>query len=89
MLCSVLQSAFIQLPQYRFFLFAERFPEDYQDRFARCAADYEEAVYSGHTVPEEKRQNALELLKETENDLWKASDWKQRLYLKYWMCLVE
>ena len=65
------------------------FPEGYADRFARCAADCEEAVYSSHDMPERKRQEALGLLRETETALWAAAGWKQRLYLKYWMCLHE
>jgi len=64
-------------------------PEGYADRFARCAADFEEAAYSNHPMPEEKRRNALELLKETETALWNISNRKQRFYLKYWMCLRE
>lgn len=64
-------------------------PEGYADRFSLCAADYEESVYSDHAMREEQRQNALALLKETETVLWKAADRKQRLYLKYWMCLHE
>jgi hypothetical protein len=64
-------------------------PEGYADRFARCAADCEEALYSDHPMPEQKRRDAMELLKETESALWKRSNRRQRLYLKYWMCLVE
>ncbi len=64
-------------------------PEGYADRFSRCAADFEEAVYSTHPMPEQKRRSAMELLKETETVLWKRLNWKQRLYLKYWMCLHE
>ena len=64
-------------------------PENYADRFARCAADYEESVYSDHEMTEEQRRNALALLEETRNAMWKAADRKQRLFLKYWMCLYE
>ena len=64
-------------------------PEGYADRFARCAADCEEALYSNHPMPEQKRRNAMELLKETETALWKKSNRRQRFYLKYWMCLAE
>ena len=67
----------------------ECMPEGYAEHFARCAADYEEAVYSCHAMPERKRQDALELLKETEAAVWGSADRKQRLYLKYWMCLCE
>ena len=62
-------------------------PEGYAARFADCAADFEEAAYSGHTLPEEKRERALDLLQETEEALWKKADRKQRFRLKYWMCL--
>ena len=64
-------------------------PEGYALRFARCAMDYEEAAYSSHTLPEEKRRQALELLKETETALWKAASRRQRLRIRYWMCLCE
>ena len=64
-------------------------PEDYASRFTRCARDFEEAAYSVHALPEEKRQQALALLKETETALWKTADWKQRLRIRYWMCLCE
>ena len=67
----------------------EELPEGYVERFARCAADYEEAAYSSHPMPEEKRRNAMELLKETETALWNHSNRRQRFYLKYWMCLHE
>ena len=68
---------------------AESLPDGYVARFAQCAADFEEAAYSDHVLPEEKRQTALALLKETETALWRLADWKQRLLLKYWMCLCE
>ena len=68
---------------------ADSLPEGYATRFAACAADYEEAAYSDHDLPEEKRQRALELLKETETTLWRSADWKQRLRIRYWMCLCE
>lgn len=64
-------------------------PEGYAERFARCAEDFEEAAYSEHTMQEEKRQRAMELLKETETALWETADRKQRFRLKYWMCLRE
>ena len=64
-------------------------PEGYPERFARCAADYEEAAYSDHEMPEQKRLDALGLLEETETALWKAAGKKQRFQLKYWMCLRE
>ena len=67
----------------------EELPEGYVERFARCAADYEEAAYSSHPMPEEKRRNAMELLKETETALWNHSNRRRRFYLKYWMCLHE
>ena len=67
----------------------ENFPEAYTDHFARCAADYEEAVYSGHTMPEQKRRDVLDLLEETETALWAAAGRRKRIYLKYWMCLHE
>ena len=67
----------------------ETLPEGYGARFSRCARSFEEAAYSAHALPEEKRQEALSLLEETETALWKAADWRQRFRLKYWMCLCE
>ena len=64
-------------------------PEGYASRFAACAADFEEAAYSIHVLPEEKREQAMNLLKETEQALWQKADRKQRFRLKYWMCLCE
>ena len=64
-------------------------PEGYTSRFAACAADFEEAAYSIHVLPEEKREQAKNLLKETEQALWQKADRKQRFRLKYWMCLCE
>ena len=64
-------------------------PEGYAARFAQCAEDFEEAAYSVHPLPEEKRRRALALLRETEAALWAKANWKQRLRLKYWMCLWE
>lgn len=67
----------------------EELPEGYVERFARCAADFEEATYSLHPMPEEKRREVMDLLKETETALWNHSNRRQRFYLKYWMCLHE
>ena len=64
-------------------------PDGYAARFSACARDYEEAAYSSHDLPEEKRRRALSLLKETETALLKTADWKQRLRIRYWMCLCE
>ena len=64
-------------------------PDGYALRFSACAKDYEEAAYSSHSLPEEKRQLALALLKETETALFRAADWKQRLRIRYWVCLCE
>ena len=64
-------------------------PDGYAVRFARCAEDYEEAMYSDHALSEEKRIRALELLKETETALRESANRKQRFLLKYWMCLCE
>lgn len=62
-------------------------PEDYWERFGRCAALFEEAAYSNHRMNEDQRQETLALLDETEQWLLSISDWKQRLRLKYGKCL--
>ena len=64
-------------------------PEGYAARFADCVKDYEEAAYSVHDLPEEKRRQALSLLKETEAALLKTASRRQRLRIRYWMCLCE
>ena len=64
-------------------------PEGYTDRFSACAVDFEEAAYSSHDLPEEKRQRAVELLQETEEALFHTADWKQRFRIRYWVCLRE
>ena len=67
----------------------ETMPEGYPERCAACAKDYEEAAYSDHEIPEEKRERALDLLKETESALWQTASRKQRFRIRYWMCLHE
>lgn len=67
--------------------FPDSFPQSYADRFARCAADYEESLYSDHPMTEEQRRNALRLLEETEKAVWKTANRRQRFRLKYWECL--
>lgn len=62
-------------------------PEGYAARFSVCAADFEEAAYSGHAMPEAARRRARDLLRETEAALWKRADVKQRLRLKVGMGL--
>ena len=60
---------------------------DYAQRFAACERLFEEAAYSTHEMQEEHRQQALDLLNETEQALQRQADWKQRLLLKYKECL--
>ena len=67
----------------------EGLPEGYAERFAACAADYEEATYSGHALAEEKRERALALLQETETALWERADRKARLRIRTRECLRE
>ena len=64
-------------------------PDGYIARFIACAKDFEEAAYSAHDLPEDRRRRALELLKETETALLGAATWRQRLRIRYWMCLCE
>lgn len=59
----------------------------YAQRFAACEKLFEEAAYSTHPMTEEQRQQALELLDETERALQARADWKQRLRLRYKECL--
>ena len=68
-------------------LLAARLPEEYVRRFADCAALFEEAAYSDHTLGEEQRQQALELLQKTEQVMQEKADLKQKLSLRYKECL--
>ena len=56
---------------------------DYANHFTQCEKLFEEAVYSAHEMREAQRQQALDLLAETERALLTQADWKQRLRLKY------
>ncbi|MBR6705745.1 MAG: DUF58 domain-containing protein [Clostridia bacterium] len=60
---------------------------EYALRFARCAAAFEEAAYSGRAPGEEKRREALELLEETGNAMLQRADGFRRLKLRYIDCL--
>ncbi len=60
---------------------------EYAVRFGRCAGSFEEAAYSGHGPEEEKRQEALALLKETEETLLSRATFRQKLRLRYGLCL--
>ncbi|MBR4501052.1 MAG: DUF58 domain-containing protein [Clostridia bacterium] len=60
---------------------------DYALRFARCAAAFEEAAYSGRAPGEDKRREALELLKDTRNILLQRADGFRRFRLRYFDCL--
>ena len=60
---------------------------DYAMRFARCAVYFEEAAYGGRAPGEEKRREALELLKETANIMLQRADRIRRLRLRYIDCL--
>ena len=60
---------------------------EYALRFSKCAACFEEAAYSAHAPGEEKRREALELLKDTRNILIRRADGFRRFRLKYIDCL--
>ena len=64
-------------------------PPDYASRFAACEKLFEEAAYSSHEMREEHRQQALALLNETEQTLWRQAGWETRLRLRYGECLWE
>ncbi len=61
----------------------------YPERFAACEKLFEEAAYSSHEMREEHRRQALALLNETEQTLWRQAGWKTRLRLRYGECLWE
>ncbi len=60
---------------------------EYARKFARCAEAYEEALYSARVPGEEKRQEALELLRETRELLQGRADRGLRFRLRYIDCL--
>ncbi len=65
----------------------EGFPEGYPALYRQCAALFEEAAYSGHSLGEDARQTLLALLARTEETLKRRAGWKQRFLLKYRECL--
>ncbi len=70
-------------PQY----LAPQLSEEYARRFADCAALFEEAAYSEHTLRKEQRQQTLALLHETEQIMQEKAGLRQKLFLKYKECL--
>lgn len=68
---------------------ARLFSKEYADRYARCAAIFEEAVYSNHPVSAEAREEVRALLEETERMLYDRADRKQRFRLRYMECVCE
>ena len=66
---------------------APRFSEEYVQRFADCAALFEEAAFSEHALKKEQRQQTLALLQETEQVLQEKAGLRQKLCLKYKECL--
>ena len=66
---------------------AAQFSPEYAARYARCAALYEEAAYSGHPMAGEARETVRSLLEETESMLYDQAAWKLRFRLKYVECL--
>lgn len=65
----------------------EGMPPGYEQRFSQCAALFEEAAYSDHSMGEDRRLQVLSLLEETEQALLVRADWKQKLRLRYKECL--
>ena len=66
---------------------ALRLSEQYAQRFANCAALFEEAAYSEHSLSKEQRGQMLALLQETEQIMQEKADFRQKLFLKYKECL--
>ena len=66
---------------------APRLSEQYAQRFANCAALFEEAAYSEHSLSKEQRGQMLALLQETEQIMQEKADFRQKLFLKYKECL--
>lgn len=61
----------------------------YAADFAVCAADFEQAAYSGRALPEASRARALSLLQQTETLFWPRATFRQRLRIRYWLCLCD
>ena len=64
-------------------------PADYAARFLECAEVFEEAAYSDHDLGEESRAKALELLRETEEICMGTANLRQRLRLRFGVCLWD
>ena len=64
-------------------------PADYAARFLECAEVFEEAAYSDHALGEENRAKALELLRETEEICMGTANLRQRLRLRFGVCLWD
>ena len=60
-----------------------RMTEDYAEKFAGCAAYFEEALYSGHEPEAEKVEAVRSLLTHTEELLYSRADRQQRFRLKF------
>lgn len=64
-----------------------RMSSEYVQHFEGCAALFEKAAYSEHTLSEEQRRQVLELLYETERLMQEKASFRQKLCLKYKECL--
>ena len=64
-------------------------PADYVMRFSECAQVFEEAAYSDHDLDEDSREKALELLDETEKLCFGMANLRQRLRLRFGVCLWD
>ena len=64
-------------------------PAGYADALREGALLYEEAAYSAHPMDGSARDKALDLLDRTEKAMLARSDWRQRLKLRYVLCLTR
>ena len=64
-------------------------PADYIRRYADCVPVFEEAAFSGHQLTVKQRDLVKALLDETESLIYGRADRKQKMHLRYTLCLHE
>ena len=62
-------------------------PPEYIQHYEACVPVFEEAAFSDHSLNEQQRSAVRDLLDETENLIYARADRKERLRLRYTLCL--
>ncbi len=64
-------------------------PADYIRRYEDCVPVFEEAAFSDHQMTAAQRDLVMALLDETESLIYGRADRKQKMHLRYTLCLHE